>query len=179
MPQCLPRNLHIKLHIAQACHPVTEALPKTTSEWQWQRQKAAFARYFPKCRKQNTCPKFTTHCTCHEIRACQRPPPSPKICHEICASKQKNGSDILHLLRKVGLRPPKHKVAPLHLPRKMTTKPEQCAAHHGTTTRAQSRNSPAPDQRFVQASADERHFEDLEGHDCSVTSECAGHDEHP
>ena len=62
---------------------------------------------------------------------------------------------------------------PLRLPRKVTTMSENA---HGTTTRAQSRQAPAPATQILRACAAEMRLEDFERHECAVnSSELAGH----
>ena len=62
---------------------------------------------------------------------------------------------------------------PLRLPRKVIIMSENA---HGVTTRAQSRQAPAPANQILQACAVEMHFEDFERYECTVHgSELAGH----
>ena len=71
------------------------ALPKRftaralTSKDNMKMPKRSFRSRLPPTSQSNpACPKVTTHCSCHEIRAHRRPPPCPKhcACHELCSS---------------------------------------------------------------------------------------------
>ena len=149
MPRRLLRNLACQdqsAAAATACHKVCThikiqcASQQNTWKTRSRCQDEVFAQYTS---KRATCIKFTTHCSHKEIRAHQRPPPSPER-HEIYTSNQ-------------GFQSP---APPRKVDFKQTTKTREVttkfANAHGTTTRAQTRKS------LVQACAVEMHFEDLD-----------------
>ena len=118
--------------------------------------------------------KVTIHCTCHEIRACRRPPPCPKCfaCHNICASAS-NCSDLLHLSRKVDFGPPKHEVS-LAPAMKSDDKVQKCARHYNES--AHLRQAPSQGQRFARPCAKKLHLYTCRKNP-SVWTHCLGKEE--
>ena len=79
----------------------------------------------------------------------RKTPPIPCTCHEKSTSEHQNTR------------------LPLRLPRKATTIYQNA---HGTTTRAQSLEAPAAGPQILRACAVEVHMDDVERHECTVSS---------
>ena len=83
--------------------------------------------------KRTTCPKVTIHSnslTCHEIRACLRPPyPKHCACHKYVYTSTSTCSDFPRLSRKADFSPPQHE-ASLAPATKGDHQVQKCARHH-------------------------------------------------
>ena len=148
----LPRNPHIKIHIAQPCR-------STSQQEGFQRQ------------HQN----FKTHLSLHNSSGVVKKR-AQRSRFTAPATKSEPAEDHHHVNPRIKvkllLHPPR-RVGSSRLPRKVTTKSKNV---QGTTTTAQSKNTPVPAHQVLRACAVEMHFEDFEVNECTVNgSELAAH----